>query len=185
MPSNPYYQDQFQGQAGQTAKAEQVQSEYQGVQAGFDAVYLVNQHQLGVPTTDPVLNLLPAAGVRANQWVKFDSTGQPIVAASPLNVRGAWAPATLYRVGDAYTSSPNGSLYYVTTQYTSGATFGATDLANTTVLVNLGGLYFVRNQLVTSAGTLNAVDGGSYLIDSSAGNIVIQLPTESALGNSP
>lgn len=183
--SNPYYTEAFGGQPGQTAKAEQVTSEFLGVQAGFDAVYLINQHQITVPSSDPTLNQLPAAGTRANQWLKFDANGQPILAASPLNPRGAWAPTTLYNVGDAYTAAPNGSLYYVKTQYTSGASFGATDTTNTTVLVNLQGLYFVNNVLVTGPATLNAVDGGSYLIDSSGGNITINLPTESVVGNSP
>lgn len=185
MPAtNPYYQDQFQGQPGQSAKAEQVNGEFLGVQSGFDAVYAVAQACIqGQP--GEVLNLLPAAASRENMWLRFDATGQPIVVSSAFNFRGAWAANTLYHVGDAYTAAPNSSTYYVTTQYTSGSSFGSTDLANTSIMVNLRGLYFVNNILVASAGTLNVVDGGSYLLDSSNGSITVQLPSESALGNSP
>lgn len=185
MPAtNPYYQDQFQGQPGQTARAEQVKSELDGVQAGFDGVLAsVNQTLRG--QAGETLNQLPIAATRANQWVRFDASGNPIVVANPFNFRGAWTASTLYHVGDAFTAAPNNSTYYVTTQYTSGASFGSTDLANTSIMVNLTGLYFVNNQIVATPGTLNAVDGGSYLLDSSAGNIIVQLPSESALGTSP
>lgn len=186
MPiTNPYYQEQFQGQPGQSAKAEQVKGEFDGVQSGFDAVYAIAQHALQVPTTDPVLNILPAAASRANKWLRFDASGQPIIVSNPFNFRGAWTASTLYHVGDAYTAAPNNSTYYVNTQYTSGSSFGSTDLSNSSVMVNLGGLYFVNNVVINSPGTLNAVDGGSYLLDSSSGNITVQLPTESQIGNSP
>lgn len=188
MATNPFYQQAFQGQPGQTAKAEQVTTEFNGVQSGFDGVNTQINLCVQAPPGDPALNAMPAAAVRANKWLRFDNSGQPLLVTSPLNVRGAWAASTAYNIGDAYTSTPNGSLYYVKTAYTSGSSFGSTDTANTILLVNLGGLYFVNNQLVTfgsSGGTLNAVDGGSYLIDSSGGNIQINLPTESALGNSP
>lgn len=187
MPTNPYYQEAFQGQPGQTAKAEQVTSEYLGVQAGFDAVYLVNQHNLGVPTTDPALNLLPAAGVRASQWLKFDTNGQPIAVPSPLNPRGAWQPSTVYNVGDAYTAAPNNSLYYVKTGYTSGATFGSTDTTNTLVIVNLASLYFTTPVLEVAGGgglTFTAAAGNNYGLDSSAGNITVNLPV-ATFGDSP
>lgn len=184
MPSNPYYQEDFQGQAGQTAKAEQVKSEFDGVQAGFDAV-LVFQNSAIQGQPGETLTILPAAATRANKWLRFDASGNPILNTAPFTLRGAWAPNTLYHSGDAYTYAPNNSVYFVTTQYTSGSTYGSTDTANTLLLVNLGGLYFVNNVLVTGPATLNAVDGGSYLLDSTGGAITVNLPTESALGNSP
>lgn len=186
MPvTNPFYQEQFQGQPGQSAKAEQVKGEFDGVQSGFDAVYAITQRSLQVPGTDPALSVLPVAASRANKWLRFDANGQPLLNTAPFTLRGAWTASTLYHAGDAFTAAPNNSVYFVTTQYTSGSSFGSTDLANTQLLVNLGGLYFVNNQLINSPGTLNAVDGGSYLLDSSSGNITVQLPTESALGTSP
>lgn len=42
----------------------------------------------------------------------------------------SWEPETIYTVGMAY--SEGGNTYTVVSNYTSGATFGATDLANTT-----------------------------------------------------
>jgi hypothetical protein len=186
MPAtNPYYTDSFSGVPGQTARAESVDTELSGVQAGFDGVEAdVNRSLRGQPLE--LLNELPAAVSRQNKWLRFDASGQPVATDSPFNYRGNWAAATLYMVGDAFSAAPNGSLYYVLTEYTSGATFGATDLANTVKIVNLSGLYFTNyTSITTGPVTVAAADGGSYAVDSSAGNIVINLPTESALGNSP
>ena len=187
MPSNPYYQEAFQGQAGQSAKAEQVTAEFLGVQAGFDAVYGTAQRAIQAPASDPVLNLLPVAASRANQWLKFDANGQPIVVSSPLNPRGAWAPTTLYHVGDCFTAAPNGSLYYVQTQYTSGASFGSTDTTNSIVIVSLASLYFtIPVQEVAGGGglTVNGVAGNNYGCDSTSGNITLNLPVAN-VGDSP
>lgn len=181
--SNPYYTEAFAGSAGQTALAEQVTSEFLGVQAGFLAVYdqMITAIQ-GQP--GETLTPLGNAAARANNWMKFNASGNPIITASPLNPRGAWAASTLYNVGDAYTSTPNGSLYYVTTQYTSGATFGSTDTANTIVLVNLAGLFFANYSIVTGPATISPLAGQSFFTDSSGGDIVINLPT-ATLGDSP
>lgn len=186
MPStNPYYTDSFSGQPGQTARAESVDTELSGVQAGFDGVYADVLRAIKGQAGETV-NALPIAASRANMWLRFDDSGQPTVSPSPFNYRGAWTASTLYLVGDAYSAAPNGSLYYVVTQYTSGTTFGATDLANTHKIVDLTGLYFASYNSVTTGGnTINAVNGGSYAVDSSLGNIVINLPTETALGGSP
>lgn len=184
--ATPWYSNTFTGVAGQTARAEDVNTQFSAIQAGL----AVAQAQVGqciqVPGTDPALNVLPAAGSRVGKWMKFDSSGQPIIVNSPFNIRGAWSSNTVYNVGDAFTAAPNGSLYYVVTGYTSGASFGATDLANTTIIVNLTGLVLESyNQVYTGPQTINAVDGGSYALDCSAGAIVLNLPTETQLGNSP
>lgn len=186
MPAtNPYYTDAFSGTPGQTARAEAVDTELSGVQAGFDGVYADVLSSLRGQSAE-TLNELPAALSRQNMWLRFDASGQPVMSASPFNYRGAWVAATLYMAGDAFSAAPNNSLYFVTTQYTSGATFGATDLANTRKIVDLGGLYFAKYASVTTGpATITAVDGGSYAVDSSLGDITINLPTESALGNSP
>jgi hypothetical protein len=186
MPvSNPYYQDTFSGQPGQTARAEAVNTELTGVQSGFDEVYVDTQRSIKTMVGD-VLIPLPAASSRINKWLKFDVNGQPTLASTPLNVRGAWTPATAYSFGDAFNAAPNGSLYYVVTGYTSGATFGSTDLSHTTDIANFGGLYFAAYSAITSGpATVTAVDGGSYALDSSSGNIVVNLPVEAVLGNSP
>lgn len=48
----------------------------------------------------------------------------------------AWAPSTAYAVGDQYINA--GTRYRVTTAYTSGASFGATDTTNTSASPNQG-----------------------------------------------
>lgn len=182
--TNPYYQDNFTGQPGQSAKAEQVNSELTGVQAGFDGVSADVKRAL-LATVGEALNNLPNAAARAGLWLKFDVNGQPVLASTPLNVRsGGWAANTVYAVGDAYTSSPNGTLYYVKTAYTSGATFGATDLANTTVLSNLGGLYFSTPTIVSGPATTATTVSKNYGCDSTGGNLIFNLPS-AALGDSP
>jgi hypothetical protein len=186
MPAtNPYYTDNFSGQPGQTARAEAVDTELSGIQAGFDGVNVDVERSIKTQPGD-ILVALPAAASRLNKWLKFDATGQPTLANTPLNVRGAWTALTSYAVGDAFNAAPNGSLYYVNTAYTSGATFGALDLSKTTDIANFGGLYFANySSITTGPATITAVDGGSYAVDSTGGNIVINLPTESVLGNSP
>lgn len=185
MPSNPYYQNNFSGQPGQTARAEAVSTETGGIQAGFDGVNADVLRSLKGALGE-TLNALPPAANRQNKWMRFDANGQPVIVNAPFNYRGQWAPTTLYLVGDAYNAAPNGSLYYVQTQYTSGASFGATDTANATKIVDLTGLFFSAYKTITTGpATITATDGSSYAVDASLGDITINLPVESVLGNSP
>lgn len=57
-------------------------------------------------------------------------------ALSAWNSRGAWAASTAYAVNDAFTSG--GVTYLVVTAYTSGGSFGSTDLAKVTIVVASG-----------------------------------------------
>lgn len=180
MPvTNPFYQNTFSGAAGQIARAEDVDSQLGGIQAAFDAMLATIRGQTG-----ETMGTLPDAASRANLWLKFDASGNPVVVTTPLNVRGNWQANTAYSIGDAYNASPNGSLYYVLTAYTSGATFGSTDIANTEVVVSLAGLFFCNYTIVSGPATITAVSGNSYLLDSSGGNITVNLPT-GVLGASP
>jgi hypothetical protein len=181
--TTPYYTNEFSGQPGQLARAEAVSSEFTNVQSGFTAAQAFDLTTVHGQTGE-TLTALPIAASRANKWMKFDANGNPLIVASPWNPRGAWAANTAYNVGDAYTSTPNGSLYYVTTAYTSGSTFGATDLANTLQLTNLAGLFFTTPtiEIGPTTPTLNA--GNSYGFDSTAGNIGAVLYSAS-LGDSP
>lgn len=183
--ANPYYNEDFSGQPGQTARAESVATEFDGVQAGFDSVEADMIRAIRTTVAGEVMAALPNVANRANKFLKFDSAGNPIAVTTPLNVRGVWVANTVYVIGDAYTSTPNGSLYYVKAGYTSGATFGVVDLANTVVLVNLGGLLFVNNIIINAAGTYPLASGQSILVDSSAGAIVFNLPTAPVVGDSP
>jgi hypothetical protein len=181
--SNPYYTEAFAGEPGQLARAEAVTTEFTNVQGGFNAAYAFDLTTVHGQTGE-TLTALPVAASRANKWMKFDASGNPLIVSSPLNPRGAWAAVTAYNAGDAYTSTPNGSLYYVVTAYTSGATFGSTDTANTIVLVNLASLFFTTPTVETgpTSPTLNA--GNSYGFDSSGGAIAATLYSAS-FGDSP
>lgn len=184
MPAtNPYYQDQFTGQPGQSAKAEQVNSELQGVQSGFDGVNIDILRALKCPAGESPIDL-PDAATRAGLWLRFDIDGNPEVVTTPLNVRGNWVGNTTYGVGDAYNSTPNGSLYYVKTAYTSGATFGATDLANTSIIVNLTGLFFTTPVVMVGPASATCAAGKNYGCDTAGGALTFTLPT-AALGDSP
>lgn len=179
MATNPFYQNTFAGAAGQIARAEDVNAQLGGVQGAFDIMNASVRGQNG-----ETMGQLPAAASRAGLWFKFDANGNPTVVTTPLNVRGNWVANTAYNVGDAYNAAPNNTLYYVLTAYTSGASFGSTDLANTEIMVNLAGLFFCNYQIVTGPQTVTAATGESYLLDSSGGNITVNLPTGN-LGDSP
>jgi hypothetical protein len=61
---------------------------------------------------------------------------QPTGTLGTLNSRGAWAATTAYALWDTFTSS--GITYLVVTGYTSGGSFGSTDVADTCVLLVSG-----------------------------------------------
>jgi hypothetical protein len=183
--TNPYYNEAFTGQPGQTARAESVKSELDGVEAGFDGTYVDTQRSIKGPIGEPAMNDLPAFSVRKNQWIRFDANGQPIVVPSPLNNRGPWVAARLYQTGDTFTAAPNGSTYYVNTSYTSGATFGATDLANTYRMIDLTGLLLNNYSVVTGGTAPQLIAGQAVFADSTVGNITFNLPVNPVLGDSP
>lgn len=183
--TNPYYTEAFTGQPGQTARAESVKSELDGIQAGMDGVYVDTQRSIKGPIGEAAMQDLPAIAVRKNQWLRFDANGQPIVVPSPLNNRGPWAASRAYNVGDTFTSTPNGSTYYVSTAYTSGATFGSTDTANTYRMIDLTGLLLNNYSVVNGSNNYQLVAGQAVYADSSTGNIQFNLPVAPALGDSP
>lgn len=181
--SNPWYTQNFAGQPGQTARAEDVTSEYTNVQGGFDQAYQASTHSLQIPLTDPVASALPVAASRANKWLRFDSNGQPTVVAAPFNWRGLWAPSTLYFVGDVVQIGVHQSLVYNNTQHTSAANYAA-DASNWSTFIDLTGIQWWNYYIVNSAGTTNLAVGDSVFVDSTGGNITLQLPT-GVLGQSP
>lgn len=85
--SNPYYTENFQGAAGNIARAENVQSEFAAVELAFDtitasiasATALINR-TVRAPSGE-TLNELSAAAVRAGAYLRFDASGQPEAAA--------------------------------------------------------------------------------------------------------
>lgn len=181
--ANPYYTNAFAGQPGQTARAEDVSGQFQAVQAGFDGVLASVNHAIIAPAADPTLNLLPVAASRANQWLRFDANGQPLTVNAPFNWRGLWAPTTQYYVGDVVQIGTHQNLMYCTTQHVSAANYPA-DATNWSTFIDLTGIQWWNYYIVNSAGTTNLAVGDSVFVDSSGGNIILQLPT-GVLGQSP
>lgn len=72
------------------------------------------------------------------------------------NTQASWVAATVYIVGDEYRNST--TWYRVTTGYTAGGTFGATDTTNTTVIagptVTLVAIGLTNSQYVSAEGTV-------------------------------
>lgn len=181
MASNPYYEDTFSGQPGQTARAEAVTQQLDAIQSGFDGVLAdVNRTLKGQP--GETLNPLVAAANRANQWLRFDASGQPIVVNAPFNWTGYWQPNTLYHVGDVMQPAAHQSLMYCTVQHTSGSVYSATDWS---VFIDLTGVPFNNYGLINAAGTTQLNKGDSWFVDCSAGAITLNMPANPVLGDNP
>lgn len=181
MATNPYYQNTFNGAAGQIARAESVDAQCGGIQAGFDGVTTVLnaciQGQSGETLTP-----LPSAASRANKSLLFDANGQPIVQFSGLNWRGQWQANTLYNVGDLVQSGVHQSLWYCTAVHTSGSSFSPT---NWTVFIDLTGMAWFNYTVLTTPGTHATLPADSVAVDTTSGDITINLPTAPNVGDSP
>ena len=183
MPTvtNPYYTEQFAGQAGQTARAEEVTSEFDGVQSGFDKVLVDTNRAMKAPAGE-TLNDLPAALTRANQWPRFDASGQLITVNAPFNWRGLWQANALYYVGDVVQKDVHQSLYYANAQHQAGATF---DPSKWALFIDLSGVAFFNYRIINGAGTYALLAGDSVMVDSTGGNIILTLPASPNVGDSP
>jgi hypothetical protein len=179
--TNPYYTENFGGYAGQTARAEEVSSEFSGVQSGFDGVSADISRSIRGNTGETLQNL-PAALTRANQWLRFDSNGQPITVTAPFNWSGLWQPNHLYYVGDVMQIGVHQSLMYCTTQHTSGATYSGN---NWITFIDLSGVAFFNYRIINTAGTSALAKGDSVGVDATGGNIILNLPPDAVLGDSP
>jgi len=83
------------------------------------------------------------AGSSTAQWAITASLGvgaKPPGALSPFNARGAWAATTAYAVWDTFTVTVTlrTTTYLVVAAYTSGSSFGSTDVSNTCVVIAAG-----------------------------------------------
>lgn len=183
MPTvtNPYYTENFAGQAGQTARAEEVTSEFDGVQQGFDAVAVDASRAIKAPAGETLADL-PAAATRANTWLRFDSDGNPVSVNAPFNWLGLWQAGVTYNVGDVIQQDIHRSLYYCNIQHTSGVSF---DPSKWATFIDLSGVAFFDYRLVNSAGASSLLAGDSVFVDSTGGNVVLNLPANPALGDSP
>lgn len=179
--ANPYYDNNFTGAAGQTARAEQVNSELESIESAFDVAYDSDNCSLRGQSGE-TMNRLPAAVARAGLFLRFDASGQPVLVQSGFTWRGDWAVSTIYALGDVVRTGTYGSLYICTTPHTSAAS-GTIDLTKFEVLIDLTGSNIIRNELKT--GSFTAVVGGDYMVDSSAGNVTITLPAAPTILDAP
>lgn len=181
MATNPFYQNTFNGAAGQIARAESVDAQCGGIQAGFDGVnselMACLQGQAG-----ETLNALPAAASRANKTLLFDSDGQPIVQFSGLNWRGMWTANTFYNVGDLVQSGIHESIWYCVTAHTSGLAFNS---ANWTTFIDLTGVTWFEYRVISTAGTFNLSTADAVAVDCTAGAVTLNLPATPTVGDSP
>lgn len=181
MATNPFYQNTFNGAAGQIARAESVDAQCGGIQAGFDGVTTVLnaciQGQSGETLTP-----LPSAASRANKSLLFDANGQPIVQFSGLNWRGMWQPSTFYNVGDLVQSGVHQSLWYCATAHTSGSSFSSADW---TVFIDLTGVTWFNYRIINTAGTFTLLTADAVGVDCTAGAITLNLPAAPNVGDSP
>lgn len=83
-------------------------------------------------TVTPATEGTTAAAHALNAPVTAILTAAGLATRRPVLDRGTWLASTVYAISDRYTD-PNGLRRDVTTAYTSGAAFGATDTANTSV----------------------------------------------------
>lgn len=179
--ANPFYTNTFTGAAGQIARAEAVDAQFGGIQSGFEGV----NTELGATLQGQpgeTMNLLPPAAQRAGKTLLFDSNGQPIAQFSSLNWRGMWTPNTAYDVGDLVQSGVHQSIWYCTTQHTSGTTFSSADWST---FIDLTGLQWASYSIINTAGTYNLNIGDSVGVDTTAGSVTLNLPTGMSVGASP
>lgn len=179
--TNAYYTEQFAGQAGQTARAEEVTSEFDAVQSGFDKVTIDTNRAVKAPAGETPKDL-PAAATRANKWLRFDTNGDPIAVNAPFNWRGLYVAGTLYYVGDVVQKDVHQSLYYCTTQHTAPNPFDPTKWS---VFIDLSGVAFFNYRIINSAGSSNLLAGDSVFVDATGGAIVLNLPATPNVGDSP
>lgn len=181
-----YYTEDFQGVAGQTARAAHVQSEFAAIETAFSNVESDTNAAIKAPDGESPSRLVSAAS-RADKYMKFDSNGDPIVVDGPFDWRGDWATSTSYtkddvvRAPDAYDKS----LYIATSDHTSDASdFGNDKATKWDVLIDLAGLNFEKYDNVKS-GNFTAEKGKSYQIDHSGNDVTVTLPSSPTEGDSP
>lgn len=97
-------------------------------------------------------------------------SGGPVVP----DIRAVWQANTVFSPGDVFTYL--GGVYEVTATYTSGGSFGATDLANTTLWEAQSGTYALPPTVVTKTSAYTAAYGDLVLADASAGAFAVTLP---------
>ena len=125
MP-NSYYNRTMNPQPTQRVGSNDIKSEFQSVQAGFDEVAsdVARAVKLPVGTADQTIGLSPAS--RANLVLAFDASGG-ITAISYGRYRGDWTTETAYVTSDYFRDPATKNIYSTVAAHTSGVL--ATDIA--------------------------------------------------------
>lgn len=126
MP-NSYYNRTMNPQPTQRVGSNDIKSEFQSVQAGFDEVAsdVARSVKLPVGTADQTIGLSPAS--RANLVLAFDASGV-ITAISYGRYRGDWTTATAYVTSDYFRDPATKNIYSTVAEHTSAGVL-ATDIA--------------------------------------------------------
>lgn len=177
--ANPYYNPNFQGRAGQTARAEHVRAELDSVGTGFDLLHEIAKRAV-LGAAGETLNALPNAAARAGRYLRFNAQGQPEAVQTGFTWKGNHTAGTAYEVGDVVRYGPYNSLYIAVSAHTAVAAISSTAF---TVMIDLTGANIIRNEIRT--GSFLAIPGGDYLIDSSAGNVDVGLPVAASILDAP
>lgn len=178
--ANKFYNENFQGQAGQTARAEHVKVELATIASAFDQVEEIQGRQLRIPEGESPLADLPSRGARANRFLRFNENGDPEAVQSGFTWRGDYRQGINYAVGDVFRWGIYNSLYIVTEAFVSGP---APDPSRIDMMIDLQGLNVIRNEIRTSSFT--AAPAGDYLVDSSGGSVVMTLPSSPTIADAP
>jgi hypothetical protein len=131
--SNSYYNHNNPLTPGTTAKAEDINSNMDGVAAGFDLMEPVVKRAIKLPTsvtTDQAISENAAA--RANKVMAFDENGDLILEFGLGQWQGTWTTGTAYNKRDVVRDAAN-NLYVANTAHT--ATTWAADSANWTLVL--------------------------------------------------
>lgn len=139
--ANSFWNFVSQFTAGTLAKAEDVNTNFSGVEAGFDAVETETDQAIKVTNAAGVTDVVLNAAARANKLLAFDASGD-VIASQILGVwKGAHADAagTDYQVRDVVRDDAGsiqlGSLYICNNTHTSTGSL-LTDTANWDILVD-------------------------------------------------
>lgn len=157
--ANSFFSFVTQMVAGALARAEDVNSNLQSIEAGFDAVEAVTDQSLKVTSSPGTVAIVLNAAARANKLLSFDANGD--IAATTIigDWKGAHADAagTDYQirdvVKDAAGSLSLNSLYICTATHTSTGSL-STDTANWELLISA---------TIGNAASVNIADAGGLI----------------------
>lgn len=187
--SNNYFDNTNPVVAGSTARSSQINSTDDAIEAGFDGVQ-ADMYQAfrtsGRTPAETDMQISADAADSANKLVGFDATGAKVqlYPVTP-NIRGAWATATAYVLGDIVNEGPEQSIYYCLVSHTSGVF--ATDLAagKWKELIDNTGAYQAKYNPQIITANYPAVAGDDLLVDVSGGPVTITLPAAPNLTDNP